>query len=35
MVMLHFGIAPDHNKNINKRLISKQNNPADESTAKS
>ena len=35
MVTLHCGVAPDHKKNINKRLISKQNNPADESSAKS
>ena len=35
MAIIHYGFVPHHNKSINQGLISKRNNPADDSTTKS
>lgn len=35
MAIIHCGFVPHKNKSINQRLISKRNNPADDSTTKS
>ena len=35
MAIIHCGFVPHQNKSINQQLISKRNNPADDSTTKS
>jgi hypothetical protein len=35
MAIIHCGFVPQQNKSINQQLISKRNNPADDSTTKS
>jgi len=35
MAIIHCGFVPNQNISINQRLISKRNNPADDSTTKS
>jgi len=35
MAIIHYGFVPHQNKSINQKLISKRDNPADDSTTKS